>query len=64
MGRYRVPVFYKKEGYLSVEADSEKEAVEKARQMVDDMSINELDRFVDYMPFSENVDPDGVTREG
>lgn len=63
MGRYRVPVYYKKDGYLSVEADSETEAARKAQEMLDEMSINELDKFVDYMPFSETVDSEGITRE-
>lgn len=64
MARYKVPICYEKYGYLPVEADTEEEAVEKVRKRLADMTLQEMDEYVEYLPDSEEVDEEGIMKEG
>lgn len=64
MAKFKVPIFYERYGYLPVEADSEEEAYKKAARKVETMTLEEMDRYVDYLPDSAGADPDGIMCEG
>lgn len=57
---YKIPYGFEMYGRLAIEADSLKEAYEKAENKLEDMTFDDILAQADYLNDSINVDYDGV----
>lgn len=55
-----VPFYYEKTGRIEVEADSVKEAQEKAQDILDEMSWKDCGRLAECVDDSAQIDYDGI----
>lgn len=55
-----VPFYYEKSGRIPVEADSAREALEKAQEIFDKMSWKDLGRVSECVDDSAQIDYDGI----
>ena len=55
-----VPFYYEKMGRIEVEANSVKEAQEKAQDILDEMSWKDCGRLADCVDDSAQIDYDGI----
>lgn len=60
MSKMYVPFSYERYGRIEVEADSREEAIEKARQKLDNMCASDMDAMSDYLVDSEEIDDEGI----
>lgn len=56
MGKWKVGVSYERYGCITVEAETEDQAVKAAEKKLEKMTIEELDKVTEYVPDSEGVD--------
>ncbi len=59
---YGIPYVYEKVGRIIVDVDSDdtvEEAYKKAEEILDAMSVEELERHSTYLPNSEEIDYEG-----
>ncbi len=59
---YKVGVGYDRYGYITVTAPDADTAVKKAQEQLEKMTVAELDEITEYMPDSEALDTEFVTR--
>ena len=57
---YYVPFAYQKYGRIPVEANSVKEAREKAEEKLKGMGLEEMESYAEYLSDSEEIDEEGV----
>ncbi len=57
---YQVPFAYERYGHIEVDADSPSEAIEKAQNILDKMSAEEMDSLSSYLEDSEEIDEEGL----
>ena len=60
MSIFNIPYAYQMYGRIKIEADNLDEALEKAEEKIDDMSIDQLAENADYLDGSCEVDRDGI----
>ena len=56
---FAVPFAYQRYGTLEVEAKTEAEAVAKAEDLLERMSVSEMEELTSYLQDSEEIDKDG-----
>lgn len=59
-----VPFYYEKMGRIEVEADSVREAQEKAQNVLDEMSWKDCGRLAECVDDSAQIDYDGIILDG
>ena len=55
-----VPFSYKYYGMIEVDAESKEEAFTKAEELLDRMSVSDMEDSSDYLQDSEEIDTEGV----
>lgn len=60
MKGFKVPIVYERYGYLTIQAENESEAVKKAENQLEKMTLAEMEAATEYLQDSESVDAEGI----
>ena len=55
-----VPFAYEKYGRIEVDADSKEKALKKAEELLDRMSVSDMEALSDYLQGSQEIDDEGI----
>ena len=55
-----MPFAYEKYGRIEVDADSKEKALKKAEELLDRMSVSDMEALSDYLQGSQEIDDEGI----
>ena len=55
-----VPFAYEKYGRIEVDADSKEKALKRAEELLDRMSVSDMEALSDYLQGSQEIDDEGI----